>query len=223
VIEQDYILRMIAMLSAMLARVIFFKGKKQFPQAILELQNTGRTLLGIDRGLVRELSSSQLIELFGSDISLAASKAYILSILLKEEADIQLLMGATEDASLLLVKSANLLVDSFTKTGGPLEPRHTVLIDEVLENLRGSRIPADLAVKLLHYHEGAGRYDRAEDAIFPAAADNPELVRAGMEFYGRLLEKADADLEAGNLPRREILEGITSLSKMLEAGQKRNT
>jgi len=64
-IERDYIMRMINMLVAMVARLLAFKNKKEYPQALLDIQTTGKTLLGIDRKLVDLFSVPQLMQLFG--------------------------------------------------------------------------------------------------------------------------------------------------------------
>ena len=92
-IEQDYFMRMVSMLARMLARIIFLKNQKDFPHALLEIQTTGRTLLGIDHSIIHQFSPAQLMVLLGTDPSLAIPKAYILGLLLKEEAEIRSMMG----------------------------------------------------------------------------------------------------------------------------------
>ena len=91
-IERDYIMRMINMMIAMLVRMIGYKNKKEYPEALLDIQATGKTLLGIDRNLVDQFSVPQLMQLFGSDLSVAVPKSYVLGVLLKEEAEIRELM-----------------------------------------------------------------------------------------------------------------------------------
>src|SRR5512135_2013770 len=98
-IEQDYFMRMISMLTQMLAKIILHKDLKEFPQALLEIDNTGKTLLGIDRTLIRQLSGPQLMQLFGSDLTVALPKSYVLAIILKEEADTRGLMGESEESA----------------------------------------------------------------------------------------------------------------------------
>lgn len=67
---------------------------------------------------------------------------------------------------------------------------------------------------VMQYAAAAGTYDRAEDALFKALAlapGIPELVELGVEFYEGLLAKDDATLEAGGLPREEIVESLAEL------------
>lgn len=210
-IEQDYFMRMVSMLATMLARVLFLKHQKDFPRALLEIQTTGRTLLGIDHMLIRQLSPAQLKVLLGTDPSLAVPRSYILGLLLKEEAEIRSMMGEADEAGLLNLKSLELLVDAWLEEGKGLAPEHTAHVDAVLAGLSGFPFSPDLLEKLMSYHEGIGRFDRAENVLFDILAANPGFAPEGLQFYGRLLMKSDDDLGKGNLPREEILQGIAEL------------
>lgn len=210
-IEQDYFMRMVSMLARMLARIIFLKNQKDFPDALLEIEATGRTLLGIDHVLIRQLSPAQLMGLLGTDPSLAIPKSYILGLLLKEEAEIRSLTGEEEEAGLLNLKSLELLIDAWLAEEKALAQEHTGHIDALLTVLAGSALPPGLLEKVMSYHEGTGHFDRAEDVLFDILAATPGFAPEGMQFYRRLLMKSDGDLRAGNLPREEVLEGIAEL------------
>jgi hypothetical protein len=75
------------------------------------------------------------------------------------------------------------------------------------------------------YFEYTGRYARAEEMLFDAlgtevgaevdyAEEMEEMLEQGAAFYSRLLGKADQKLEAGNLSRYEIQEGLTKLHQL---------
>ncbi len=210
-IEQDYFMRMVSMLARMLARIIFLKNQKDFPHALLEIQATGKTLLGIDPTLIRQFNPAQLRVLLGTDPSLAIPKAYILGLLLKEEAAIRSMMGEESEAGLLNLKSLELLIDAWLQEGKGLSPEHAHHVDALLAELAGSALPAELLEKVMSYHEGTGRFDKAEDVLFEILAASPDFALEGLQFYRRLLMKSDGDLLAGNLPREEVLQGIAEL------------
>ena len=136
-IERDYIMRMINMVIAMLVRMIGYKNKKEYPEALLDIQATGKTLLGIDRTLVDQFSVPQLMQLFGSDLSVAVPKSYVLGVLLKEEAEIRELMSDIRAVEDLYRKSLSLLIETYLSFGEPVEPRHLELTDAILERLSG--------------------------------------------------------------------------------------
>jgi hypothetical protein len=211
VIEQDYFMRMVSMLAGMLTRILFLKNQRDFPHALLEVQATGRTLLGIDNTLIRQFSPAQLKVLLGTDPSLAIPRSYILGLLLKEESEIRSMMGEEDEAGLLNLKSLELLIDAWLGEGKALAPGHTDNVDSLLAGSGGSALPPGLLEKVMAYHEGRGHFDMAENVLFDILAATPEFSTEGLQFYRRLLTKSDEDLRAGNLPREEILEGIAEL------------
>jgi hypothetical protein len=210
-IEQDYFMRLVSMLAKMLTRIMFLKNQKDFPNALLEIQSACRTLVGIDHVLISECSASQLMTLLGTDPSLAIPKAYILGLLLKEEAAVRSATGSDDDALRLLLKSLELLVEVWLRDGKALAPEHTGYIDALLAQLSAYALPPEMLEKVLLYYEGRGQFDRAENVLFDILAAKPQFAPEGLQFYRRLLMKSDDDLRAGNLPREEVLEGIAEI------------
>ncbi len=212
-IERDYIMRMINMMIAMLVRMIGYKNKKEYPEALLDIQATGRTLLGIDRTLVDQFSVHQLMQLFGSDLSVAVPKSYVLGVLLKEEAEIRELMSDTAVAEGIYRKSLSLLIETYLSSGEPVEPRHLELTDAILEKLSRHPHPPDILERIFRYEEAMGRYADAENALYALLDVHTGFLHEGIAFYERLLKMPDEKLAAGNLPRDEVLEGMGNLKR----------
>ncbi len=211
-IERDYFMRMINILTKMIARTLFLKNKMEFPKALLDIQSTGKTLLGIDGDLTRRLSPAQIMQLFGSDLTVAVPKSYVAAILFKEEADVRARMGEEDESTLLYVRALALLLDVLEWANEAVEPNHLPVIDEVLEKLKGYALSVELLDKLLGFHERMGRYDKAENVLYDILEVNPEYTAEGMLFYKRLLEKKDTELEKGGLPREEVVQGMEQIA-----------
>jgi hypothetical protein len=212
-IERDYIMRMINMMVAMLVRMLGYKNSKEYPKALLDIQTTGKTLLGIDRVLVDQFSIPQLMQLFGSDPTVVIPKAYVLGVLLKEEAEIRELMGDPSGAGHVYGRSLGLLIETYLSGGEPVEPRHLEFADAVLEKLTKRTLPQEVLERIFRYEEARGRYAKAEDALYGLLDTHPEYAADGIRFYERLLQKQDATLADGGLPRDEVLEGLDSLTR----------
>ena len=210
-IERDYFMRMINIVRQMIARILFLKNEKDFPKALLDIQTTGKTLLGIDGEMARRLSPSQIMQLFGSDLTVAVPKSYVAAILFKEEADVRALMREEEEPTRLYLRSLTLLLDVYEWAKEPIEPDHPKIIDEVLEKLRDFVLPVDLLEKLFRFREVRGEYDKAENVLYDIFEVKPAFKVQGILFYKRLLEKKDEELEKGGLPRTEVQEGIAEL------------
>ena len=208
-IEQDYFMRMISELGRIMSRILFMKEQRDFPRAVLEIQTAARTLLGIDHVIISSMSAAQLRGLLGTDPALAVPRAYVLGLLLAEEADVRALMG--EEADLLRAKSLELLLDAWRDEEKPLGQDHTQRIDALLARLSGRLLPSELLKKVLAFQEWNGRFDRAENTLYDILDSTPEFAPEALQFYRRLLLRSDAELAAGNLPREEVLEGMAGV------------
>lgn len=76
-----------------------------------------------------------------------------------------------------------------------------------------------VALQLAHtgFAVRIGRYADAEDALFKAlrlAGPNPQIVQQALQFYAHLQKQTDEALEAGDLPRDEVLEGLATVQAL---------
>ena len=82
-IERDYIMRMIAQLSAVLAKVLFAKQAGQYQEAGQLIQKSYEELFGLSAELLDSLDAETLAGLFGE-----REKMKALATLLREEGDV---------------------------------------------------------------------------------------------------------------------------------------
>lgn len=142
-IHSDYVMRMVSMLATFLARVLLLKQRGTFPLALTEIDQAGRTLIGMDRGMMRLFGAEQLMALFGKDLSVALPKAYVLGVLMVEEAGILDLQGETAEAAAVRMKALHLLLATYVAGEGPVDEKHDQRIDRCVEDLGDApRTPA---------------------------------------------------------------------------------
>ena len=213
-IERDYIMRMINLLTQFLAKALFHKKAYEFPQAHRELQAAYKSLLGMSPEFIRQFSDVQMIDMFGRDEDTLVLKSFILGSLIKEEGEILLLEGNTAESSPAFLRSLSLLLTAFIVAGNEAQEGHCSTIEGLLARLSDVEIPAHIKEKLLTYDEFLGKYDKAEDVLFELVESDRNWVGSGLLFYERLLKRADDELVAGGLPRSEILDGMDELRAM---------
>lgn len=74
-------------------------------------------------------------------------------------------------------------------------------------------------INLISFHEQMGSFADAEDALWKAldvAGDHEDILRRGLAFYENCRKHADSKLEAGNLPREEVEDGLADLQQRIE-------
>ncbi len=209
--ERDYILRMFTMLGRALARILFFKETKSYDAALLEINNSGLSFLGLNTEAMERLPVDGLKDVLGSDPLLLQSRLYTAGVLLKEKAEILVSMGKEDESARLYMKSLRLLTAEIKGIEEIDDRKAIVTVDSVVDKLNEYDIPDDLKRRLVEYYEYSGRYDKAEDLIFEMVEGNSGFVPDGISFYERLLAKSDTELENGRLPRGEVLDALAAL------------
>jgi hypothetical protein len=211
VIERDYIMRMITMLTAVIQKLLGLKRARDFPQGMTEIEKACRSLLGVDGTMLDSFSEEQLLELFARDQELAPARWFIIGVLLKERAEFRRLMGEEDIAPALELKALRFLLESYCAPDATPEPDHCAMLDTVMERIAGAALPRRSSELLALYYERVGRFGKAEDVHLDLVDEYPGHAAEVVGFYERLNVRPDQDLEAGNLPRNEVMEGLARL------------
>lgn len=93
-IERDYIMRMIAQLATVLAKILFAKKSQNYAEALLLTQNAYEQLLGLNGELVEKMEATTLALLLGEKEKIKA-----LATLLQEDGEILHLQGKFFDGN----------------------------------------------------------------------------------------------------------------------------
>lgn len=161
-IEQDYIMRMISMLTAVIVKLIDQRKRREFPEAVSTIDNACKHLLGADLAVIHALSDSQLIEFFGHDPNMGPPKWYALGVLLQEMAALDRARGKVWEASLDEQKACSLLLEVLREMNKPLEPEHLPRIEESIRNLKRVELPPHIVQKVEWYHGWRGKAENAK-------------------------------------------------------------
>jgi hypothetical protein len=157
-IEQDYIMRMISMLTAVIVKLIGQRKRKEFPEALTTIDTACRHLLGIDTSILGALSDVQLIEFFGRDPNTGPARWYALGILLQERGLVLRETGHDAEADEVEEKSLSLLLEALKEMARPLEADHCKRIEELIRGLEGVGLAPHVVPKVAWYNESKGRF-----------------------------------------------------------------
>jgi hypothetical protein len=94
-----------------------------------------------------------------------------------------------------------------------LEPNYST-IDQIINIIKQFQIPYETQKLLFHYYERIMKYDKAEDVLFELLDQGTHgdiILSEGAAFYERLSKKGHEELERGNLPIDEVLEGMDKI------------
>ena len=221
-IRRDYILRMIAEFMEAFARMRSLKKGQQWKELSGELDVQFKKLLGRGAPAVVQLSETELLALLVEEGPTQAvrEKTLVLTTLLMEAGDVAIAEQRANDGRNCYGKALNLLLDTLAR-GEALEcPEFVPKVDALLAALVGVALPLPTQARLMQHYERLGEFAKAEDALFvmlDAEPENDAIVEFGLGFYQRLLSHSDSALQAANLPRAEVQEGLAELQRRQNA------
>ncbi len=207
-------MRMIQQLSGVLARIVGLRADVRPDEALEEIGEAYGRFAGLNPSLVHALSEEDLVALLRARGGLDPPRTYTLAELLREEAEIFAEGGRPEEAIPRDRKALRLYLEVLPELEDAPSSPDLAGLDAVLARVDPTAIPTTGQELLLRHYEAAGRFGEAEDLLFDLLhADDhaPETADLARSFYARLLALPDAALDAGNLPREEVEEGLARL------------
>jgi hypothetical protein len=163
-IEQDYIMRMISMLTAAIVKLIDQRKRKEFPEALTTVDTACRHLLGADSAVLAALSDVQLIEFYRRDPNTGPVRWYALGVLLQEKGRILGELGREAEVPAIEEKSLSLLLEALREMEKPLEADHCDRVEELIRRLESVELAPHILPKVAWYYEWRGR---SQEAVAP--------------------------------------------------------
>lgn len=217
-LRKGFVQRQIELLGMILARVLFKKEVQDYEGALDEIDAASRKLIGLDTHLLVSLTDQSLLALLIDGDPPDPLKALLAGALLDEMGQIYALQGRGDVAEACFRKALLLLLEAVRQQQDLLSAAFRVRIDTLLQKVDVAMLPAVTLRDVFHYQEAAGRFSKAEDALFHLRETDPDDWTADATvFYNRLLALSDGALEAGGLPREEVRAGLLEVELSAQA------
>ena len=214
-IRRDYILRMIEEFFRALARINSLKKGQQWQEASEALDEEFKRLIADGAPAVVRLSETELLARLMQEgpTQVVRDKTLMLTTLLAEAGDVAAAQGRPEQSRECYLKALHLLLDTLGRGEVSEWPEFVPKVEGLVTTL-DAPLPLRTHALLMQHYERTGEFAKAEDALFAlldAEPDNDAIVEFGIAFYERLLRQSDQALDAANLPRAEVEEGLKEL------------
>lgn len=216
--RDDYILRMIRQFGQIVAYVLGLRRKKEYPLALIAIDNALRDRLGIGSDDLSTRSEGEILALvrFGEREENWREVGAYVAALFYAEAAIYVAQGQPDDAAPRALRALQLLAECALDAPAPL-PDYAPPRAELLTMLQDYHLPRRTRAALFHLTEAEGSFAEAEDQLFHLIAEHPgdpDLTTTGIAFFERLLTLTDEALVAGGLSREEAEEGLAELRRL---------
>jgi len=217
-IHKDYVMRLIEMFINTLLEVLGLKEKDP-ERALDSINKLLMQLTGFSSKFINSVSESKLLELLETKAGIDADRIIMTASLLKEEADIYEVSGNLSESFPRYLKALSLYLEVINRGCEIHVPAQYIYTDEIISKLKLFQLPAHTIIKAAVYFERKQMYSLAEDMLYDfikLESYSEAAVKLGIEFYERMLAREDGDLNNGNLPRNEVIHGLSELKKQLK-------
>jgi tetratricopeptide (TPR) repeat protein len=204
---------MIEQLSRVLSRALMMKDAKEYIEAVTEVKKAGKLFLGLNPDAMDKLSDKDLLRLWRVGNDLDAEKCALAAQLFKVEGQILEEKGDEDGAVTSYLKSLSLLAATVNFLREKIPHELVESVDFLDEKFDFATLPVNLREEIFATYSTIGRFAKAEDLLFEIVDEDPSFAEQGKLFYEQLLKRTDKELEQGNLPRAEVLEGLAQLNK----------
>ena len=214
---EDYIKRMIAIAAAMIARILGLKASGDYAQAQAIINQLLELIVGLRADLVRRMNDDSLLESLTHQGRLDTDRLGVLAELFRQDGDVQSAQGNNIESITSYLRSLNFFLEAYLSGKDAGFPDPNERIRYLLQKLDSQPLPAVTLYSLFHYYEETGSYAQAEDALaklLVATGLEDEIKIEYREYYHRLLQKGDAELESGGVKRAQIQNSL----KLLDEG-----
>lgn len=203
----------------LLEKITYSKKNKDYKEALDLIDDAFKYIFRLSIKFFNSFSTENLLEIIKSDGTINADKYIMMAKLLEETAEILENQQKDEEAFYIYEKSLNTFLNAYL-----IENEHCDLknyfsdIEFIITKVSPYKLSQNVENQLTQYYLKIGAYDKAENLIYEVLQNNnfsEESLKYALEFYQNLLSKNEDDLNAGNLPREEILDSLDYLNEKL--------
>ncbi|GAG59264.1 unnamed protein product [marine sediment metagenome] len=213
-LTEDYIMRMINQMVAVLAKLIGLKDAGQYQSAQQVIDQSLEQLLGLKPELLKHMDDSSILNLLTSQGELGTERLYILAELYRHEGDILIAQNRTQEAIFdyqrALFFYLQLPDDQKDQDTSKIKQKITDLFIE-LENVN---LPVEILYQLFDFFERNGEFAFIEDVIarlLKSPEARPHIIPDIITYYEQLLVSSEWEVNSGGLSRAQAEQKLELL------------
>ena len=212
-IRRDYLMRLAQEMAQVLIRVVSLKHRKDYDQALGEINAALRQLRQGDSSADPE-SLEDWVALCDKHHLSGPSMIMAVADLIREQSEMFMLQARATESERSAELSLGLFLEALLNRGAFVSADLLEKIEQLIEQTEQTSLSAGVRGRLFQYFAERGCFARAEDVLFAWLETNdPAAYMNGRAFYEKLLRLDDSELDRGDLPRTEVEEGLRDLTR----------
>ncbi len=213
-LTEDYLMRLINQAIAALLYIVGLKQSGQYQEALQAIDQTLEQLIGLRADLIRRLEDRKLLDSLTLQGRLDTARLLLVADLFNEEADILARQNHPEESYWSQLRALNFYLEVFFNDGISRDAKLPEKIKAAAGMLDGRQLPLDTLVSLFSYHEQSNNYAGASrdlDLLLETPGGRSDLLDEARDFYRRLLDMPDEELDWGGISRDQVKQKLNDL------------
>jgi len=216
-LTEDYFMRMINQMLAVLTQILYYREAGQYQEAQILINLSLEQLLGVRPDLLKQMDDASVLHLLTTQGELVPDRLAMVADFYKVEADLLADQNQNREALQDYQRALTfyLNISLVERDQGSSEFDHK--IDDLYQMLSGHDLPTNALYQLFDYYEKRGDYARVEDQISGLLNKNDqmlEILPGIITYYATRLEMSDQDLMAGGISRAEVEAKLDSVNNI---------
>lgn len=221
-LTEDYFMRMINQMLAVLIQILYHKEAGQYQEAQILIDQSLEQLLGVRAGLLKQMDDPSVLHLLTTQGELVPDRLAMVSDLYKLEGDLLADQNQNPEALQDYQRALTfyLKISLVERDQGSSELGNK--IDELYQKLSGHELPTNVLYQLFDYYERQGDYTIVEDQISGLLNKNDQLLEilpGIITYYAIRLEMSDQDLLAGGISRAEVEARLDRVNRIWQENE----
>lgn len=217
-LTEDYFMRMINQMLAVLTKILYLKEAGQYQEAQQIINQSLEELLGIPADLLKGMDDSSVMNILTTQGELVSDRLYTVAKLFELEGDLLIDQYRPKEANLDHMRALTFFLEIAIEGENQYSSEIHEKIDNLQQKLSNQDLNIDTYYRLFDYYEQMGNYKLVEHQIsnlIRSHQDSSVILPGIIAYYEELLEKNDQELSAGGITRFEVQKRLNSFNNQV--------
>ena len=217
-LTEDYFMRMINQMLAVLTKIIGLKDVGQYQEAQQIVNQSLEQLLGMPSGLLKQMDDSSVMNILTTQGELVSDRLYMVANLYELEGSILTDQNRIPEANIDYLRALTFYLEIALKGEIQYSSELNDKIEHLQLKLSDQVLTVDTYYRLFDYYEQLGKYylfDNQISNLLLAHEDPSEILPGLIIYYEELLEKNDQELSAGGISRARVQAQLDAVNNLI--------
>jgi hypothetical protein len=217
-LTEDYFMRMINQMLAVLTKIIGLKDAGQYHEAQQIINQSLEQLLGMPSDLLKQMDDSSVMNILTTQGELVSDRLYMVANLYELEGGLLTDQNRISEANLNHLRALTFYLEIALKGENQDSSDLNDKIEQLQLKLVDQELTVDIYYRLFDHYEQLGRYNLVENQIsnlLLTHEDPSEILPGLITYYEKLLEKNDQELIAGGNSRVRVQTQLDVVNNLI--------